>query len=436
MSILAKSGSDICKANTNTSTAKFQFSFSKASRFPEPNLAEKIRTKKLQEKLDKGESLPVPIRESHYQFYNLPSTQSTRRTTFGKGNKYDFTKSGNYCKESYYNPKSDFDKDHPHGPKFSFPMADRSGKGRVQKPGEEKKEEKKEEPTEGDKKKEEVDIDGPSPARYNILKPFGWDAPKVSIKGRHINSAKKKKNEEEAEKKEEEKPYLTKVTIQIRNTGKYVVSQIPNVNSIKLDKDKSKRTQFDANKNPGPSDYHIPPLICNKVSESQYRNYENIKISGRYKIKDSRSNYPGPGSYVIPSDFGIYESKDKDKYPQENVYVEPKPKYEDKPWRHGMKIIKPKEEEENEQNNDYNEDQGNQEDNEGGSPEEKAEETPKEDENKEDEKKGDENKEEEKKEEAPKEEEKKEEKEEDKESEVIMLRDMLTYREGEEGAES
>ena len=33
-----------------------------------------------------------------------------------------------------------------------------------------------------------------------------------------------------------------------------------------------------------------------------------------------------------------------------------------------------------------------------------------------------------------KEEEKKEEKEEDKESEVMMLRDMLTYREGEEGA--
>ena len=38
-------------------------------------------------------------------------------------------------------------------------MADRAGKGRVQKPGEEKKEEIKEEPTEGDKKKEEVDID-------------------------------------------------------------------------------------------------------------------------------------------------------------------------------------------------------------------------------------------------------------------------------------
>ena len=51
---------------------------------------------------------------------------------------------------------------------------------------------------------------------------------------------KKDKEGEHSEKKESE-PYLTKVTIQIRNTGKYVVSQIPNVNSLKFDKDKSKR---------------------------------------------------------------------------------------------------------------------------------------------------------------------------------------------------
>ena len=46
MSVIVKAGSDICKANTNTSTAKFQYSFSKASRFPIPDLAEQIRKKK------------------------------------------------------------------------------------------------------------------------------------------------------------------------------------------------------------------------------------------------------------------------------------------------------------------------------------------------------------------------------------------------------
>ena len=277
MSVIVKSGSEICKANTNTSTAKYQYSFSKAERFPIPNLAEKIRTKKLQDKLDKGETLPVPIRESHYNFYDLPSTKSNRRTTFGKGNKYDFTKAFNNCKEAYYNPRTDFDKAHPHGPMYSFTKAERSGKGKI------KKKEEPEENKEENKKKELVDLDGPSPARYNYLKPFGFDAPKVSMKGRHNTPIKKKgeKEGEEAEKKEEEKPYLTKVTIQIRNTGKYVVSQIPNVNSLKYDKDKSKRTQFDANKNPGPDKYIIPSLICNKVSESQYRNYEKIRISGR-----------------------------------------------------------------------------------------------------------------------------------------------------------
>lgn len=47
MSRIVKWGSEICKANTNNSTAKFQYSFSKASRFPIPNYAEQIRKKKI-----------------------------------------------------------------------------------------------------------------------------------------------------------------------------------------------------------------------------------------------------------------------------------------------------------------------------------------------------------------------------------------------------
>jgi hypothetical protein len=434
MSVLAKSALEICKANTNTSTAKYQYSFSKARRFPIPNLAEEIREQKLQAKLDKGEQLPVPIRKSKYEFYSLPSTLSTRKTTFGKGKKYDFTKVGNNCKEACYNFRSDFDKAHPHGPMYSFTKADRSGRTKKEK----KKKEGEEENKEGDKKKEEVDLDGPGPAKYNYLKPFGYDAPKVTMKGRY--TSKKAENEAVESEKKVDPSKLSQVTIQIRTTGKYIVSQIPNVNSLKFDKDKSKRTQFDSNKNPGPDKYKIPPLICNKVIESQYRNYERIRISGRTAIKDSRSNYPGPGSYPIPSDFGQYVSKDADKYPKENVYVEERPKFEEKAWRHNMKVIKETKEEDN--NNNY-EDQNkynNEEEtpgNEDNNYNEKQESIDHQDYTKQEEeekKKEDKKREEEEEEEEKKKEDKKREEEEEEEditNELVLLRDLLVYKEGE-----
>ncbi len=99
MSRLIKTAAEICKANINTSTAKYQYSFAKAESFPNPNKAEEIRVKKIQDKLDKGETLPVPIWKSKYKFYSIPSTLSNRRTTFGKRNKYDFTGVRNNCKK-------------------------------------------------------------------------------------------------------------------------------------------------------------------------------------------------------------------------------------------------------------------------------------------------------------------------------------------------
>ena len=149
-------------------------------------------------------------------------------------------------------------------------------------------------------------------------------------------------------------------------------------------------------------------------------------MTGKSIIKDSRSNYPGPGSYTLPSDFGIYESKDKDKYPAENVYPEKRIKPEDdKPWRHGMKKIKPKVEEEENQGGDenqYNQEENNEEPPADNNEEQQNEEKP-----------------EDKNEEAPQEkpQEKKEEetpKDEDKESEMLLLRDILVYKEGEDAA--
>ena len=458
MSRIVKWGSGICKANTNNSTAKFQYSFSKASRFPIPNYAEQIRKKKLMAKIENGEEVIEKKikKESSYPYYNIPSTLSLRKTSFGFGKKYDFTKVGNYCIKSCYNPGTDFDQKNPHGPKYSFTRAPRSGKAPIIK---RKKQEEENEEKKVNNKKEIVDPDGPGPAKYNYLKPFGYDAPKVSMKFRHGNTPVKKKGEKEGEgeeinKKIAEKPYLTKVTIQISKSGKYAVSQIPNVNSIRFDKDGSKRTKFVSNQNPAPNKYVLPKIFGGHIIESQYRSYEPITIAQRFSAKDSRSNYPGPGSYIMPSDFGQYESKDASKYPKENVYVVEKPHFEEKAWRRNMKKIKPKKKKENNEYNndyDYNNDNGNDYNNGIDEQHQDDNNTHKEKEEthqykyvnvikreKEEEEEKDNIKEKEKKEEKKVEDDKEPgKKEEDKEeekvkkSEYILLRDILEYKEGE-----
>ena len=375
MSVIVKSGTEICRANTNTSTAKYQYTIPKGGK---------------------------------YQFYALPSTLSKRFTKFGYGIKSDFTRGDKNYAPKLYNTGTDFDLKNPHGPKYSFPNPrDKYGKVYLDsiKP---------------------FDKNVPGPAKYNVLKPFGSDAPKVSFKGKYDNVMTKKKQLEQEQEKEREKnnegkkKEFSTVTIQIRSTGKYAVSQIPNVNSLRFDKDKSKRTRFVENVNPGPGTYESKQLL-GRIFPSQYRSYEPISFALRHKTKDSRSNYPGPGSYPYPSDFGQYQSKDADKYPKENVYVEEKKKDVDpRPWRHGMKKIKPKPEvEENEENYD-NADNQNDEENqdnqeqENHNEEQKSESPGKEEENKE------ENKEEKKEETENK-------KDEDKESECILLRDILQY---------
>ena len=405
MSIIVKCGSEICRANTNTSTAKFQYSFSKAARFPERK-----------KNLDKFGT---------YTFYNLPSTLSKRYTKFGYGTKSDFTKGDKNYAPKFYNPGSDFDLKKPHSPLYTFANG-REKYGKVfletSKP---------------------FDKNVPGPGKYNVLKAFGSDAPKVSFKGKYDNIVTRKKKMEEEENSGKKPDKFSTITIQIRPNGKYVVSQIPNVNSLKFDKDKSKRTRFVSNKNPGPADYKLSSLF-GRVFPSQFRSHEPITMAQRLKTKDSRTNYPGPGSYPIPSDFGQYQSKDADKYPKENVYVEEKPKDQDpRPWRHGMKKIKPKPKVE-ENYGDDNAENGNNDDNGYSNQENKETESKKEEptphiplnmeedkkmEEKKDEerKKREEKKEEDKKEEEKKEEEKKE--EEKKEEELIVLRDKLIYEE-------
>ena len=294
MSIILKSKIEINRSPINNSVSKQMYSFPKSERFP---------------KLSKNTGRTD-------KYYSLPNIHSIRYTTLGYGQRSDFTASQKGINSKFYGNYSDFDPNHPHGPKYSFAI--------------------------GRDKYEKVFIEGsipndknvPGPGKYFIPKPFGYDGIKFSIKGRNeeVKNNKIKKVDYPG-------PGEYPVTVKINEKGKYIVSNITNVSSLKFGDKKNKRFVYNINKFPGPGKYEMKPLF-GKIFDSRYRSNSGITISGRYKIIDSRSNYPGPGSYRLPSDFGQYISKDADKYPSENVYPVKKYPFEEKAWRHGMKIIK------------------------------------------------------------------------------------------------
>ena len=95
MSVFFKVGSEICKACTNKSTAKYQYSFPKAERFPGTKLKtkEQIAKEKEEEERRKQEE-EERIKQHKYikhDYYLLPSTLSNRKTNFGFGERTDFT---------------------------------------------------------------------------------------------------------------------------------------------------------------------------------------------------------------------------------------------------------------------------------------------------------------------------------------------------------
>jgi len=318
MSIIFKSKIDVTRSQVNDSVSKQMYSFPKAPRFPSFNK-------------NNGHT---------DQYYSLPNIRSTRFTTLGFGHRSDFTSSQKGINTKFYGNYSDFSKEHPHGPAFSFAS--------------------------GRDKYSRVFIEGATPndplvpgaGKYFLPKPFGYDGIKFSIRGRIEEHKNDKKDKDDNNDKKKQVgfpgPGEYPITIQINEKGKYAVSNIPNVPGFRIceptkkeQKKENEENEKDGNEKnkknnfseiPGPGNYDSKPLI-GKIFDSRFRSYNGVTISGRYKDVDSRSNYPGPGSYRLPSDFGQYLSKDADKYPTENVYPVKKYPFEEKAWRHGMKII-------------------------------------------------------------------------------------------------
>ena len=116
------------------------------------------------------------FRISKSYFYDLPTMTMKRSTTLGKGDKFDFTKEGKSKNSQFYDLGSDFDQKKSHLPQWTFGIS-RSHYDKVY--------------YESNKI---IDKSIPGPGLYDVLKPFGGDGNKYTIRGKpHDESDKTKK---------------------------------------------------------------------------------------------------------------------------------------------------------------------------------------------------------------------------------------------------
>ena len=248
------SGEPICNSPLNHSKSKYMYSFGKAQRFPIINRAY-------------GGSF----------FYNLPSMKTKRSTSIGYGTKYDFTRDAKSKSPVFYNYKSDFDQKNPSGPRYSF------GLGR-------------------DRMYKSTDIPGPGPANYNVLKPFGRDGIKYTMRIKYNRSSSMVNIGSPG-------PGAYSAVTKINPNGTYIVSKNENVHPVEFSKDKTERFNYHYEVTPGPSDYKKGSTF-GKIFDSKFRSTNGITMRPKFKIMDSRDCYPGPGAYKYFSEFGIYEKDD------------------------------------------------------------------------------------------------------------------------------
>ena len=249
------SGEPICNSPLNHSKSKYMYSFGKAQRFP-----------------------LIGKRYEGSFFYNLPEVRMKRSASIGYGNKYDFTLDAKSKSPVFYNFKSDFDQKNPNGPKYSF------GLGR-------------------DRMYKSFDMAGPGPGKYNTLMPFGRDGIKYTMRIKYQRSSSTGNFGTPG-------PGTYATITKINPNGTFTLSKYENVHPVEFCKDKSKRFNYAYEITPGPSDYKKGSMF-GKIYDSRFRSTNGISMRPKFKIKDSRDLYPGPGAYKFFSEFGIYEKEEK-----------------------------------------------------------------------------------------------------------------------------
>ena len=223
--------------------------------------------------------------------YNIPPKVSQRKTFIGYGTKSDFTKIIP-SNAHFYNIVREFDNvDHPYidfknNPHYSFGLSKEHMLKRVI-----------------NGRTSEINKVSPGPAEYNYLKPFGSFSPKYSM-GLKFNSKHLTNN------------YSTPGPAQYKNNlilnkkGSYSLSNFHNSTLYSIGKEK--RFKYNKDITPGPSDYNLGYLIngTGMIYNSIYKSPNSKTIAKKYKGLFERDNgTPGPGSYTMFSEFGIYRNK-------------------------------------------------------------------------------------------------------------------------------
>ena len=324
MSVIVCSGSDLCKSQVNTSLSKQMFSFSKAPRFPKVEM----------------EVLPEDEKDrENYRKAYIPNTRSTIAASIGKGERYDFTggglsrstklKKGPVLTEpNQQQTKTNQQQDDEAPfffrgtPAYSFGISREQAYGGIF-PKQSKRlktEPTSPEPTKTDKNGKQEKDDS------LITKGFGYDGIKYSMRGYPVIDPAVKKRIEERDrpkidekllnkKDDEDKHKVYSDAYSIKDKGRYYLSHLQNVSTLKFAGKEVMRFKYNYGNVPGPGRYgeveqgKLIPSLMGNIFNSRYRSQQPKTMFQRYKITNSRDDNPGPGEYVMPSDFGIYKSK-------------------------------------------------------------------------------------------------------------------------------
>ena len=251
----------IAKSATNNSTAKAQYSFSKAKRFPVKE-------------------------DATGKFYDIPPALSKRFTSFGYGNKYDFTSD----KEKTPDPGAyKVVKDINSEKAFSFGISRDACKRYVEGVF-------------------TADPSIPGPGTYEF-------SPKFSNEGRKISLGAKLLNVKSSEIMPGPGAYNHSWAI---SSGKYVISSARNLQVHSFPPKTSLRFPKESiNKCPDPCTYNTDKgFVLNSKVLSTCKSSGSISfgLTSRDKNKEV-TNTPGPGSYRLPSEFGYYETPKKNTQP-------------------------------------------------------------------------------------------------------------------------
>ena len=147
----------------------------------------------------------------------------TRSTTLGKGSKYDFTKGAKNKNSQFYNLGSDFDQKDAHSPKWTFGISRNHYDKVYQENG------------------KILDKNIPGPGLYDVLKPFGGEGEKYTMRGRS--------NEDKEKVKKLIVPGPGEYTaVSTTMKGRYPLSKYKNTSNIIWSYNKSLKLDYESKK--------------------------------------------------------------------------------------------------------------------------------------------------------------------------------------------